>query len=292
MTPEPPPAYSIIVPCYNEEDAAEQTLEELARLDPEGLPYEIIMVNDGSYDRTGEILTAAASKYPSVQIAEHQTNRGYGAALKTGIRRAQSNLIVITDADGTYPNHRIPEFVAKCEQQDMVVGARVGGNVSYSRLRAFPKFFLRMWMSWIAGQRIPDINSGLRVFRKDVAESFFGILPDSFSFTVTITLAMLTNYRRVLFLPISYNERIGRSKIKPVQDSLRFVLLILRTGTYFAPLRLFFPLVITLLIGALASLLYDVVILNDLTDTTLLLFLFALNSGMFALIADMIDKRS
>ena len=132
----------------------------------------------------------------------------------------------------------------------------------------------------------------MRVFRKDLAEEFFGILPDSFSFTITITLAMLTNYRDVEFVPISYAPRIGMSKIRPFQDTARFVMLILRTGTYFAPIRAFAPFFVLLFLFSLVSFLYDVFILENLTDKTILLFLFTMNTGMFALLADMIDKRS
>jgi hypothetical protein len=174
----------------------------------------------------------------------------------------------------------------------MVVGARTDENARYSKLRSIPKYFLRRWMSWIARQNIPDINSGMRVFRKSVVERFFGILPDTFSFTVTITLAMLTNYQPVLFVPIAYGPRLGRSKIKPIRDTLRFVLLIVRTGVYFAPVRFFGPITLVLTLFALARLFYDVFVLNDITDTSLLLFLFALNTGMLTLLADMIDKRA
>ena len=124
-----------------------------------------------------------------------------------------------------------------------------------------------------------------------MAESFFSILSDRFSFTTTITLAMLTNDRPTLFVPIDYFERVGNSKIRPVRDTLNFFSLIMRTGTYFAPVRAFTPIFAALFVMALLSLAYDVFALNNLTDKTILLFLFSLNIGMFTLIADMIDKR-
>ena len=147
-------------------------------------------------------------------------------------------------------------------------------------------------MSWIARQDIPDINSGMRVIRKSVVEKFFGILPDSFSFTVTITLAMLTNYHPVLYVPIAYKKRLGTSKIKPIRDTLRFIMLILRTGVYFAPVRFFGPVTVVLGLGSAARLFYDIFILDDITDTSVLLILFTLNTGMLTLLADMIDKRA
>ena len=286
------PQFSIVVPCYNEEGSIADTVEKLtASLDSRG-DYELIVVNDGSKDRTADILSEIAPRFPSLRVIVHERNRGYGAALKTGIRQAQAPLVAITDADGTYPNERLFELVERCRDRDMVVGARVGANVQYSKLRAAPKVFLRAWVSWLSGRPVPDINSGMRVFRKDVAEQYFGILPDTFSFTITITLAMLTNYRNVEFVPIDYAARVGKSKIKPFRDTSRFLMLILRTGTYFAPLRTFFPIIMLLLLFSLMSLAYDLFLLQDLTDKTLLLFLFTLNTGMFTLLADMIDKRT
>ena len=284
--------YSVIVPCYNEERAVGQTIEHLLANESDRSTFEIIVVNDGSTDGTRAILEGYAERHANVHLLNHENNQGYGASLKTGIRKARAELIAITDADGTYPNERLPELVAACAEYDMVVGSRTADDVTYSKLRASAKFFMQRWMSWIARQHIPDINSGMRVFRKSVVESFIGILPDGFSFTVTITLAMLTNYRPTLFVPITYHERIGESKLRPFRDTLHFVTLILRTGTYFAPLRVFFPLVGLLSLMLFASLLYDIFHLGNLTDKTILLFLFTINSGMFALLADMIDKRS
>lgn len=284
--------FSVIIPCYNEEMAIRETVETINKCIEDRNDYEIIVVNDGSTDKSGEILESITPNYPALKVIEHQKNKGYGAALKTGILAAGSDLIVITDADGTYPNHRISEFVDKCEDHDMVVGARTAENVTYSKIRAFPKFFLKHWVSWLARRDVPDINSGFRVFRKDVARQYFRILSDQFSFTISITLAMLTNYRSVLFVPIDYHERVGNSKIKPIRDTARFILLILRTGTYFAPARSFAPFFIGMFALALSSLGYDVFVLNDLTEKTVLLFLFSFNTALFALLGDMIDKRS
>lgn len=284
--------FSVIVPCFNEEEAIADTLDELTRHLGATRQYEIIVVNDGSSDATASVLSGLVEQMPAVRVITHVQNRGYGAALKTGVRASKAPLIAITDADGTYPNERLLELIDLCADYDMVVGARTAADVQYSRIRAVPKYFLRRWVSWIARQPVPDINSGMRVFRKSLAEEFLGILPDSFSFTITITLAMLTTYRRVLFEPISYKVRVGKSKIKPIRDTLRFSLLILRTGTYFAPLRAFAPIIMAMLLGTALSTAYDVFVLGNLTDKTVLLFLFSLNSGMFAILADMIDKRT
>ncbi|MEM6521875.1 MAG: glycosyltransferase family 2 protein [Cyanobacteria bacterium P01_C01_bin.70] len=282
-------AVSVVVPVFNEEDGVAQTLNELQKvLAQMGYPYEIVVVDDGSRDRTVEILSTRTD----IQLLQHRRNRGYGAALKTGIAHAKYPLVAITDADGTYPNDRLLELIALAQEADMVVGARTGANVTYSKLRSIPKYFLVAFAQWIAQQPIPDINSGMRVFRTSVVKKFLGILPDTFSFTTTITLAMLTNNYVVCYHPIDYFHRKGHSKIKPIRDTLRFVQLILRTGVYFAPLRIFLPIA-GFFFGAFGvSLGIDIFILQDITDTTLLMFVTAIQITIFALLADMIDKRT
>lgn len=291
--PDKPLDCSIVVPVYNERNAVSATLTEILKaLEGDHLAFEIVVVDDGSTDGTAEELRKFAASGANISIVTHDMNQGYGAALKSGIRNASAELIVITDGDGSYPNQDIPKLVRLCEKFDMVVGARTGADVTYSRVRAIPKSFMRLWVSWIARRNVPDINSGLRVFRKSIAEKHFGILPNSFSFTITITLAMLTTYRRVAFEPISYKSRIGSSKIKPIRDTLRFLMIILRTGTYFAPMRIFAPLAFFFLALALISFAIDYFAYKNLTDKTVIIMMLAINTGMFGLLADMIDKRN
>lgn len=270
----------------------EGLVEQLRRDLPAGDGWELILVDDGSTDATPRLCVACAAGDDRVRVVHHERNRGYGAALKTGLRWARSELVVITDADGTYPNERVPELVELCEDADMVVGARTGEGVTYPLIRKIPKVFLVHWASWLAGRRIPDMNSGLRVFRRPVAERFLRVLPDGFSFTTTITLCLMRNHFRVLYVPIGYEPRIGKSKIRPIRDTLRFTQLILRTGMYFAPLRLLTPLVAALGFLFAASLAFDVFVLGDLTDKTVMLLLAGMNVVIFALLADMIDKRA
>ncbi|OKH28039.1 glycosyltransferase family 2 protein [Chroogloeocystis siderophila] len=283
------PPFSLVLPVYNEEDGITSTLDHLQQtLQVTDCIYEIIAVNDGSTDNTRKILLARTD----VTVIHHRRNRGYGAALKTGIRHAKYPLIVITDADGTYPNERIPELVRLATQADMVVGARIGANVRYSRIRRIPKWFLVHFAQWITRHRIPDLNSGLRVFRKSIAEKYLNILPNTFSFTTTITVAMLTNNYIVHFEPIDFHHRVGKSKIKPIRDTLRFIQLILRTGVYFAPLRVFLPIASVFFAGFFITLFEDLFIRRDLTERTLILFVTATQMMMFALLADMLDKRT
>ncbi|MFK7767652.1 MAG: glycosyltransferase family 2 protein [Mariniblastus sp.] len=283
-------AFSLIIPVYNEEDAIDQTIQELKKTFADlNTPFEILVVNDGSSDGTAEKLEKWKN---DVSIIHHESNTGYGASLKTGIRHAQYDWIVITDADGSYPNHRIPELVQMANRFDMVVGARTGANVTYSKIRSIPKWFLIRFAKWLSGRDIPDLNSGLRVFRKNIAMRFIKLYPNGFSFTTTITMAMLTNRYRVHYEPVDYHARIGNSKIQPIRDTLRFTQLILRMGMYFAPLRVILPVAGLFFAGFMGSLCQDIFVRKDLTEATLILLVSGTQLGVFALLADMIDKRS
>jgi glycosyltransferase involved in cell wall biosynthesis len=286
------PNVSVLVPCYNEEHAVAQTIEKLESALAMLGDFEIIAINDGSTDRTLDQLYSLQHDHQHLRVVNHERNRGYGAALKTGMRNAAAPLIAIIDADGTYPIADLPKLIGLCERFDMVVGARTGSDVTYSTLRKIPKFFLRAWINWIVKMKVPDINSGMRVFRKEMAQKFVRVLPNGFSFTITITISSLRNNYRVHFEPINYFQRKGKSKIHPIKDTLRFLQIIGRTGMYFAPLRILAPLIVILGLGTLASVGYDVFVLRDLTEKSLVLLMSTFNVAMFAMLADMIDKRS
>jgi glycosyltransferase involved in cell wall biosynthesis len=287
------PPFTIVVPCFNEAGCIRSTVEALAEI-VSIRGAEIIVVDDGSNDGSRELLEEMERRddIAGLRVVRHTTNLGYGAAVKTGVRRAQTELVVIIDADGTYPCDRIPDLVEAAAEADMVIGSRTEGTRGQPMLRRFAKSILRGHCSWLVGEKIPDMNSGLRVFRRSVAERFFKILPDGFSLTTTLTVAMMRNRYTVVFEPITYSERIGRSKIRPLRDTLGFIQLIVRTGMYFAPLRVLSPLVVLLSIAFAISLGYDIGVLKNLTDKTIILLLFAMNTALFGLLADMIDKRS
>ncbi|HWP48965.1 MAG TPA: glycosyltransferase family 2 protein [Candidatus Limnocylindrales bacterium] len=274
----------IVIPAYNEEKAiAEQIQKVRSVMGQTDWHYQIIVVDDGSTDRTAE----EASKY-EVQLIRLPRNRGYGAALKAGISAARSDYIVIIDADGTYPAEAIPELLAKVPEYDMVVGARIGPNAQIPSLRKPAKWFLTKLASYLAEQPIPDLNSGLRVMKKAVVEQFYYILPSGFSFTTTITLALLCNDYLVYYHPIEYYRRVGQSKIRPV-DTYHFSLLIVRTIVYFNPLRVFLPLGLILFLIGVAKFIYDL-FLENLSETAVTGFLGAFIVWALGLLADQIAK--
>ncbi len=287
------PTYTVVVPCFNEVDGVGATVTGISAV-TSAAGAEIVVVDDGSNDGTLEVLEeiSATGSVPRLRVVRNAVNQGYGASIKTGVRRARSDLIVIIDADGTYPSHRIADLVDASSDADMVVGARTHDHDGQTLVRRLARSVLRAHCSWLVGEHIPDMNSGLRVFRRSVFDQFFKILPDGFSLTTTLTVAMMRNRYSVVFEPIEYAERVGRSKIQPVRDTLRFLQLILRTGMYFSPLRVLLPLVLTLSMAFMASLGYDILVLRDLTDKTVILLLFTMNTALFGLLADMIDKRS
>jgi glycosyltransferase involved in cell wall biosynthesis len=277
----------VVIPAYNEEHGIGPVIDELrAALDAAGLAYEIVIVDDGSTDAT-----AAIAREKGVVVVKHPRNMGYGAALKTGIRRAQHDLIAITDADGTYPAAALPVLVAAMRHVDMAVGARTGADVHIPLARRPAKWALNQVADYLSGTNIPDLNSGLRVFKRDVALVFFRLLPNGFSFTTSITLAMLTNGYPVQFIPIDYRPRAGRSKIRPIRDTWGFLSLIVRTVMYFNPLRIFVPLSLLFLgTGALKTT-YDVLTAQNVTTSDMLLLVTGIIIGVLGLLADLIDKR-
>ena len=282
-------AFSLVIPAYNKENRIIFTLNNLrASLDRSGCEYEIIVVNDASSDGTGDLLRSQLD----IKVIEHQRHRGYGAALKTGIRQAKYPLIVITDADGIYPNEKIPQLVVLMSQADMVVPVRMGINVKYSNLETISNWCLIRFAEWITVSSIPDLNSGLRVFRKDVAEKLFNILPDTFIFNTTLALAMLSNNYIVHYEPIDERYQVEQRKIQPIKDTLGLIELIIHTGIYIAPLRFLLSVAGLFFAGFLLNLLQDTFINQGLSQHTLFLFFISTQLGIFALLADMIDKTN
>lgn len=284
-------AVTIVIPAYNEENGIGPTLDQLqATLAETGATYEVIVVDDGSVDGTAQVLAGRSD----IRLLRHRENRGYGAALKTGIRHASAELVCITDADGTYPNERIPELARQLIDQnhDMVVGARTGQNVAIPLIRRPAKWVIGQLANFVAGMHIPDINSGMRIFRREVGLRFLTILPDGFSFTTTITLALLTNGYLVDYVPIDYYARVGKSKIRPIRDTLNFVQLILRMALYFAPLKIFFSLSVLLMLLGLVWGVLSRIITGQVADvSTLVIVTTGIQAAMMGMLAEIINRR-
>ena len=275
---------SIVIPCYEESevvaqstiDAIHKALSAMERLD-----YEIILVDDGS----STIDYAQTQVNESCTVVRHKVNRGYGASLATGIRRAGYPWIGIIDADGTYPSERFPEMIEQAGDFEMVIGARSWAEISFIRRPA--KMVLTLFAGYLSNYKIPDLNSGMRVFHRRIYDENWRIYPERFSFSSTLTMASLTHLHDVKFLPITYSKRIGKSYISPIRDTVRFFYQLLRLSLYFRPLRVFMPLSGLLLLLAFIRGARDYLVTHGLGGVTLILFFMAFQ--VFFLWADCRD---
>lgn len=247
------------------------------------MSFEIIVVNDGS-----KFSFEQNQIHVPVKLLHHGTNKGYGASLKTGIKHAQFDWIGITDADGTYPNHFFGELIDRAEGMDMVIGARKWADISWTR--KIPKKILTSFASFLSGQEIPDLNSGMRIFKKELAVQFWNLLPKGFSFTSTITLGALTNDYEVAFYEINYFKRIGKSSISPINDTLVFFTLVTRLALYFNPKKVFVPMSLVFMLLAILRGIRDYQQVGSLGGLCLILFFFSFQFFFFGLIAEIINK--
>lgn len=247
---------SVVIPAYNEENAIEKTIKEIEKVMKKNKldkGSEIIVVNDGSIDNTKSV----AEKCGAVVI-NNPTNMGYGFSLKRGIKQAKNEMIVITDADLTYPFTSVPEMIKiKEEGFDLVVGARTGKYYKQSFFKSFLRRMMKHLVQFVSGKKIKDINSGLRVFDKSLVTKYFPRLCDTFSFTTSQTLAYLMNNHFVCYIDIPYNKRIGKSKIKLFRDSLKSLRYILEACVYYNPLKIFTLLSIILIILSIIGFIFS-----------------------------------
>lgn len=284
---------TVIIPCFNEVTMAAATVDAIARtLVGADRPFEIIVVDDGSTDGTATAL-ARLGERSHLSVLRNPRNRGYGYSLKRAVREARHELIAITDADGTYPNERIDELVTMMTDADMVVGSRTGDAVHVPMFRRPAKWALRRIAEYLAETKIPDLNSGLRVMKRSLIRRFLSILPDGFSFTTTITLALLTHGYDVRYVSIDYAKRVGRSSIRPVRDTLSFFSLIVRTVMYFRPLKIFAPASAAVFATAVFVAIASKLALGQVADVTAVTLASAsIQLLAIGLLADLIDKRS
>ena len=245
------PGTTIVVPALDEAEGIVLTLEgldEVAR-GIEG-PVEILVVDDGSRDGTGEL-----ARERGARVIRHPEPAGYGAALKTGIRAARHETIVIIDADGTYPIAAIPTLLELLRDVDMVVGARTGRHYRRRSLLSPLRALFLLLASFVIGKRIPDPNSGLRAFRRETALPLLDALPRKFSFTTTITLVMSLQGRFVHYHPIVYQPRVGKRKVRPLRDARQAAQTMVEVILRYNPLKLYlllggFPAILAVVVWA------------------------------------------
>jgi glycosyltransferase involved in cell wall biosynthesis len=289
------PFVTIILPCYNEEGHVIAEIERIsAAMDASGYSYELMCVDDSSTDGTLAKLYEAAPRFPQMEVVHFHRNSGSGTVRRIGTQRARGEIVVWTDADMSYPNERIPELVQILEKDktiDHVVGARTSEQGTYKLLRVPAKWFIRKFAERLTGAKIPDLNSGLRAFRREVSLPYLRLLPAGFSCVTTITVSFLANNHEMYFLPIDYAKRAGKSKFKFGKDSYRYILQVLRMTMYFNPLKVLMPLALTLLGVGFVKAIFDVVDhpFKIATDTVLV-FVTGLLIASLALLADLIVR--
>ena len=254
---------TIVLPCYNEEDHVLLELERITKaMDTSGFSYELVVIDDKSTDNTLAVLEEALPQYPNMRLVPFQRNGGSSTVRRIGTANAHGGIVVWTDADMTYPNDRIPELVQYLRDRphvDQVVGARTSEQGTYKLLRVPAKWTIRKVAETLAGTKIPDLNSGLRAFRRDVSLPYLRLLPPGFSCVTTITLAFLSNQHSVEYLPIDYAKRAGTSKFHFVRDAYRYILQVLRMIMYFNPIKVLMPLALTLLVVGVLKAVFDIV---------------------------------
>ena len=286
---------TVVLPCFNEQDHVVQELERIsAALDASDYSYELLVIDDASTDGTLAVLQAAAPDFPHMRLMPFHRNGGSGTARRIGTQQAYGRIVVWTDADMTYPNERIPELVRMLEEDpsfDQVVGARTSEEGTHKLLRVPAKWVIRKVAETLTGTKIPDLNSGLRAFRRDVSLPYLRLLPPGFSCVTTLTLSFLHNQHDVRYVPIDYAKRAGSSKFHFTKDAYRYILQVLRMVMYFNPLKVLMPVALTLLGLGLAKLVYDLVT-NPfrIPGSTLLTLLTALQIGALALLADLVVR--
>ena len=284
----PTPRATILLPAHNEEQSIPQVVRDVRKaISHVPFPCEILLVDDGSTDRT-----EAVGVECGVRMVRHHRRKGAGAAVKTAIIEARGDLLLLMDADGTYPADSIPAFLSLLDENRQVVGARKQEAGTHPLLRATVKTLFRKLGEFLVRQPIPDINSGMRAFRRRDALAFLHLLPDGHSCVSTLTLCFLAMGLPVRFEPIDYFPRIGDSKFRVVRDTLRFLAQIIRTVTYFAPLRVFLSASLAFFAAGAGKSAWDWHRKGGLEESDIILFTFAAATGMMGLLADLIVRQS
>ena len=277
------PAISVVIPAFNEEACIGGFLDELTALPHE---MEIIVVDDCSTDRTGEI---ARSK--GVGVIRHKVNKGYGAALKTGFRAASNEYVLILDSDGQHRPDQVAKLLGALDGHDMVIGTRAK-DVQFSGRRRLGMRLMKGFANYLSGRKIPDLNSGFRIIRKERVEEFMHILPNGFSFSSTITLALIKAGYDVAWQPVDVEPRGGgRSTVNWIHDGAATGMLILRTILLFNPLKVFVPAAGILMALSIVSIIINLIVVGfKFPMWGVVTALAAVNVFFIGLLADQISE--
>lgn len=280
---------SIVLAAYNEEEAVGKVIDDV-RLSMDNSKYkelyEIMVVDDCSTDNTAEI---ASSK--GAFVIRRKINGGSGASRKTGIMTSERDIIVMLDADDTYAAEDIPKMLDFFPEYDQVNGARDSemGTLKFLRLPA--KLVIRKLASYLSGTKIPDLNTGLKAFKREHMLKYMWVIPDGFSCVTTMTLAFLCNGHKVKYIPTTYKKRIGRSKFHPIKDTSKYIQTIIRMTLYFNPLKIFTTVSFILFLSAIIAFFYGYFALGEVLDTTILiLFIMSIQILSIGMVAELIVK--
>lgn len=281
---------SIVLPVFNEKGHLRDEIARIrAAMDASSYSYEIIVIDDGSTDGSSQALR----EIPDIRLIAFTRNRGTGSARKAGTQAAHGRIVVWTDVDMSYPNDEIPRLVKELDGYDQVVGARTSEQGTSKLLRTPAKWFIRKLAAYLMQTPIPDLNSGLRAFRRDVALQFLHLLPPGFSCVTTMTMSFLSHGYSVKHVPIDYFPRAGRSKFHWRADTARYVTQVVRMVLSYEPLRVFLPLGIGLGLLGLGKLAFDWIQRDfALAANTLLILFAAFQIVSIGLVADLVVRLS
>lgn len=276
---------TVLLPAWNEEAAVGPVIREVrAVMAGRTENYEILLIDDASTDGT-----AATAEALGARVVRRALQGGSGASRKTGVREARGPLIVMMDTDGSYDAADIPKLLALFPRWDQVNGDRASEKGTLKALRVPAKWFIRRVAILLAGRHIPDLNTGLKAFKREPMLRYLWVVPDGFSCVTSMTLAFMTNGQAVTWVPVNYRPRIGVSKFRPFRDGARYLATVVRMVTYFRPLRVFGPLGLLLIAGSVAKGVHDLAVVEKgLQESTIVLSVGGLLVLLLGLLADLI----
>ena len=269
---------SVVIPAFNEEHGIGAVVERLRARHAFG---ELIVVDDGSSDAT-----AARAEAAGARVLRHPYNKGNGAAVKTGIRAARGDVVLLMDADGQHDPDEALRLLEPLETHDMVIGARAAGDQGATR--ALGNAIFKALASWLTGRPIPDLTSGFRAARRERLLEILHLLPNGFSYPTTSCLALMKAGHSVGFVPIKAGRRVGRSKIRVLRDGVKFLLIILKIVTLYSPLKVFFPISLAAFVLGVAYGVQNVVAHGKIPMGAALLIQLAVVVFLFGLISEQI----